>query len=76
VSLAIRRQQQVHTWYGSTSLQAGNKPGDAGVGEFVAYMAPGEYEVVAWGSESWEARRMVRFAAGEGSAVELELEQH
>jgi hypothetical protein len=48
-------------------------PGETAEVKFVAWMAPGTYEAVAWTASGLEARQTVVFAAGDDSEVRLTL---
>lgn len=41
--------------------------------EFLAWMAPGSYEAMAWATGEWEARQPVAFVEGDDSEIVLEL---
>jgi hypothetical protein len=47
--------------------------GSTGKAEWIAYMAPGSYEVVAWTRGDLEARKAVQFMPGDDSQVQLDL---
>jgi len=41
--------------------------------EFVAYLAPGDYDVFAWNADKWEARGRATFGGGDDSDIRLTL---
>lgn len=73
VSLALRRPGAAHTWLAGTVVA--DTPG-VGRAEFVAWLLPGVYEVLAWAGTGWEARQQVTFAPGDDSVVVLDLLPH
>jgi hypothetical protein len=73
VSVAIRRQADAApTWLGRAPLRAA---GGTTTAEFVACMAPGVYEVIAWDEFGGEARTEVQFVPGDDTTVRLYLAQ-
>jgi hypothetical protein len=68
VSLAVRVPNESHTWISGQTVRATTV-------EFLACMAPGTYEAIAWGSEGWQARSTVVFGPGDTSDVQLELQR-
>lgn len=71
VSLAVRRAEAEHTWYAAAVLQP-EADGTAASCEFEVFMAPGDYEAIAWAGD-YHGHGLVRFAAGIDSPVRLEL---
>ena len=67
VSLAVRVPGQAHQWL------SGQARIDGAPTEFLAYMAPGTYEVLAWGAGGWQAQQSIEFATGTEAPVQLEL---
>jgi hypothetical protein len=71
-ALAIRPPQQNMQWMATAGVQRGPSAAESEV-EFVAFMAPGTYEAVAWAGRGWEVRVPVVFVAGDDSELRLEL---
>lgn len=71
VSLALRPRSSELVWM--ATAVAARDAGDARHAEFLACLAPGEYEAVAWATPPWEARTPVTFVAGDESDVRLAL---
>ena len=67
VSLAVRVPGQAHQWWSGQARVEGAPT------EFLAYMAPGTYEVLAWGAGGWQAQASIEFATGTEAPVRLEL---
>lgn len=67
VSLAVRVPGQAHQWL------SGQARVEGAPSEFLAYMAPGSYEVLAWGAGGWQAQASIEFATGTEAPVRLEL---
>ncbi len=72
-SLAIRVPGDAHTWIGTSPLRVEGNGARHSFAEFVAYMAPGTYEAIAWCGETLEARESVGFVAGDDNPVTLML---
>jgi hypothetical protein len=69
LSLAVHVPGEAHQWLSSQARR-----GDA-TAEFLAYMMPGTYELVAWGAEGWISRTNVTFRAEDDSAIEMQLQR-
>lgn len=69
VSLALRVPGATQTWISGAPVPAGA----AGTIEFVACLAPGTYEAIAWGDPGFEARGTVVFSAENTSTVQLAI---
>ncbi|MCA8967204.1 MAG: carboxypeptidase regulatory-like domain-containing protein [Planctomycetes bacterium] len=67
VSLLLRRKNEPMSWY------AGQVVAAARTAEFLACMAPGDYEVVARGTNGYEAKGVVRFTPGDDSPVQFPM---
>ncbi|MCC7397363.1 MAG: carboxypeptidase regulatory-like domain-containing protein [Planctomycetes bacterium] len=67
LSLALRQAGQDLVWTADVLR------GDHGEAVFLASMAPGQYEAVAWGRAGYESRTTVVFQAGDEAEVRLEL---
>ena len=68
--LAIRSTGKSASWQAQAPI---SWTGSTGKAEWIAYMATGSYEVVAWTSGDLEARTVVQFVFGDDSQVELQL---
>jgi len=69
VTLMLRLPNEPHTWILGQAVRG------AGTTEFVAFMAPGCYEALAWGTNGLQGRAKVVFAAGDESEVRIELQK-
>jgi hypothetical protein len=69
--LALRVAGSTMRWLDTGGCQP--TPGETAEVKFVAWMAPGTYEAVAWTASGLEARQTVVFAAGDDSEVRLTL---
>lgn len=67
VSVAVRIPGQAHQWLSGQARVEGAPT------EFLAYMAPGTYEVLAWGAGGWQAQASIEFGTGTETPVRLEL---
>ena len=68
--LAIRAAGKPTSWQAQAAV---SWTGTTGKAEWIAYMAPGSYEVVAWTRGDLEARTVVPFVFGDDSQVRLDL---
>ncbi|HZN38071.1 MAG TPA: hypothetical protein VFD82_04665, partial [Planctomycetota bacterium] len=68
--LAIRAAGKPTSWQAQAAV---SWTGSTGKAEWIAYMAPGSYEVVAWTRGDLEARTVVPFVFGDDSQVQLNL---
>lgn len=73
VYVAVRVAGENVSWNGAGDCRPADDDPMDGVAEFVAFMAPGAYEVLAWTVDSWEARAPTTFVAGDDSPVTLVL---
>jgi protocatechuate 3,4-dioxygenase beta subunit len=71
ISLALQPEGSPLQWAASQTL-----PGQhGGEVQFVAWMAPGQHEAVAWSGTTWRARQTIVFAPGATGEVRLTLER-
>jgi hypothetical protein len=68
--LAIRSPGTPATWQAQAAI---GWTGSTGKAEWIAYMAQGSYEVVAWTRGDLEARTVAQFVLGDDNPVELRL---
>jgi len=68
--LAIRSPGTPATWQAQAAI---GWTGSTGKAEWIAYMAQGSYEVVAWTRGDLEARTVAQFMLGDDNPVELRL---
>lgn len=68
VSLALQAPDSPVSWHAGQARR-GTEPLS-----FTACMAPGTYEVFAWGADGWSASGKATFAAGDDRVVRLELQ--
>lgn len=73
VYVAVRIAGENVSWNGAGDCRPADDDPTDGVAEFVAFMAPGAYEVLAWTADSWEARTPTTFVAGDDGPVTLVL---
>lgn len=72
IALALRPpNQREPQWLATVGAQQ-EGPGERWV-DFLACLAPGSYEAVAWATGGWEARQPVAFGEGDDSEIVLEL---
>ncbi|MBX3463146.1 MAG: carboxypeptidase regulatory-like domain-containing protein [Planctomycetes bacterium] len=69
--LAIREPEAPIGWFELAAFRRGADGTDSA--EFLAFLAPGAYEAIAWGEGGHEARAPVQFVAGDDSPVRLDL---
>lgn len=69
LSFGLRRADGAHQWI------SGQARRDAASLEFVAWMAPGNYEAVAWGAEGWVAKLPVEFPGPDDTPTPLVLQK-
>ncbi len=74
VTLALRPAGKPHQWLGSAVVRPRPTASQHGAAEFVAWMAPGTYEAIAWTATGFEARTSVTFTPADGTEVTMELE--
>lgn len=72
VSLAIRPANAPLRWFATAPVQR-DRTSSPGCAEFVASMAPGDYEAVAWAAGGYEQRAAIRFVPGDDSELRLVL---
>ncbi|MBL9077968.1 MAG: carboxypeptidase regulatory-like domain-containing protein [Planctomycetes bacterium] len=70
VSLALRTPDTAHTWFATATAEP---DGDHAVARFVAWMAPGSYEAIAWSGQQWQGRATVAFVWGDDRPARLTL---
>jgi hypothetical protein len=68
--LAIRVAGKSASWQAQAGI---SWTGSTGKAEWIAYMTPGNYEVVAWTRGDLEARTIVQFVHDDDSQVQLDL---
>ncbi len=72
IGLGLRLPNTTCQWMASGGVQRTSNAEDQHV-DFVAFMAPGTYEAVAWAVGGWETRQPVTFVVGDDSEVRLVL---
>jgi hypothetical protein len=71
IALAIRLEKQPMQWLTTAGVQ-GDTNSTRSVA-FVAFLAAGTYEAVAWAAGDWNAHQTVVFVEGDDGEVTLEL---
>lgn len=74
VALALRAPGEAHTWLSTGPLRGDTPDAREVAAEFVAWMAPGTYEAIAWCGEAFEARATIVFVVGDDTPVTMLLQ--